>query len=161
MLHQLITEEFEPNADVRKHLVGAYRRWIGPRPRETVRGDFDEVPICTKDGETGCIVTWSTFRSTAPPQENSFFGRPGPDGTVAACVNPAAVGGGSGDLDAYMPSNSDASILSSLGTTAVGRGWLDPSAGAPTPRSSACPGCQMAPDDRRLPLPAATVNPMP
>lgn len=142
MLHQLITEEIDPNPDVRKHLVGAYLAGgsVGVPEGEAVGGDFANVPLCTEDGQIGCVVNWVTFRSTAPPPSDSFFGRPGQDGTVAACVNPAAIGGGEGELDAYLPANSEASILSSLGTTAEGTGWLDESAGKVTTPFVRLPG---------------------
>jgi len=165
MLHRLIGEEIDPNADVRKLLVGAYLAGgsVGVPEGETVGGDFDEVPICTEEGEAGCIVTWVTFRSTSQPPSNSFFGRPGRDGAVSACVNPAAVGGGPGDLDAYLPANSDASILSSLGTTSKGKTWVDPSAGEITTPFVRLPGlvtgeCQTTDGFNYL---AATVNPDP
>ena len=127
MLHQLIAQEIDPNPDVRKQLVGAYLAGgsVGVPAGKAVGGDFKSVPICTKAGEAGCVVTWVTFRSTAPPPSNSFFGRASRGGGVAACVNPAAVGGGSADLDAYFPANSDASILSSLGTSTAGKSWLE------------------------------------
>ncbi|MCU1369437.1 MAG: hypothetical protein JWO77_631 [Ilumatobacteraceae bacterium] len=142
MLHQLIDEEIDPNADVRAQLVGAYLAGgsVGVPEGEAVGGDYANIPVCTKDGEAGCIVTWSTFRSTAPPPKDSFFGRPGADGKVSACVNPAAIGGGTGDLEPYMPANSDASILSSLGTTTKGKSWVDPSAGEITTPFVSLPG---------------------
>jgi hypothetical protein len=82
---------------------------------------------------------------------------------AAACVNPAAIGGGSGDLDAYLPANSDASILSSLGTTTKGKTWVDPSAGEITTPFVRLPGlvtgeCQTTDGFTYL---AATVNPDP
>jgi hypothetical protein len=131
MLHQLISEEIDPHPDVRKHLVGAYLAGgsVGVPEGKAVGGDFEHIPLCTDDGQAGCIVNWVTFRSTAPPPEDSFFGRPGRNGMVSGCVNPAAISGGSGDLDAYLPANSEASILSSLGTTTKGTSWVDASAG--------------------------------
>ncbi len=165
MLHQLITNEIDPNADVRKLLVGAYLAGgsVGVPEGKAVGGDFENIPVCTKDGQAGCIVNWVTFRSTAPPPSDSFFGRPGRDGTVAACVNPAAVGGGEGDLDAYLPANSDASILSSLGTTTKGKSWVDASAGEVTTPFVRLPGlasgaCQSTDGFRYL---AVTVHPDP
>ena len=162
MLHRLIKEEIDPNADVRDHLVGAYLAGgtVGVPEGEVVGGDFTEVPLCTEEGEIGCVVSWVTFRSTVPPPSDSFFGRPGRD-TVAACVNPAAIGGGSGELDPYMPANSDASILSSLGTTTEGAGWVDPSAGEITTPFVRLPGlvtgaCQSTDGFNYL---AATVSP--
>ncbi|WP_426574094.1 DUF3089 domain-containing protein [Aquihabitans sp. McL0605] len=131
MLSKLLKEEIDPNADVREQLVGAYLAGgsVEVPKGKAVGGDLQHVPVCTKDGEAGCVVTWVTFRSTAPPPSGSFFGQPGDGGQVAACVNPAAIGGGSADLDAYLPANSDASILSSLGTTTAGKSWVEPSAG--------------------------------
>ncbi|HWJ62322.1 MAG TPA: DUF3089 domain-containing protein [Acidimicrobiales bacterium] len=142
MLHQLITEEIDPNPDVRKQLVGAYLAGgtVGVPEGKAVGGDFDEIPLCTEEGETGCIVNWVTYRSTSPPPSDAFFGRPGRDGMVAACVNPAAIGGGPGELDAYLPANSQASILSSLGTTSSGAGWLDEAAGTVTTPFVRLPG---------------------
>ncbi len=164
MLNRLIGDEIDPNADVREHLVGAYLAGSSVRvpEGEVVGGDFAEVPLCTEEGETGCVVTWVTFRSTAPPPSDSFFGRSEGE-TEAACVNPAAVAGGSGELDAYMPANSEASILSSLGTTAQGASWVDPSAGEITTPFVRLPGlvsgaCAATDGFNYL---AATVNPDP
>ena len=44
-------------------------------------------------------------------------------------MNPAAIAGGAADLDPYMPANSEASILSSLGTSTEGKSWIDGTAG--------------------------------
>jgi hypothetical protein len=164
MLHQLITEEIDPNPDVRDLLVGAYLAGgsVGVPEGEVVGGDFDNVPLCTEDGEAGCVVTWVTFRSTAPPPQSSFFGRPGEDGKVSACVNPASISGGPGELDPYLPANADASILSSLGTTTKGKSWVDASAGEITTPFVRLPDmvsgeCQTTTDD--ITYLAATVDP--
>ena len=163
MLHQLLDEEIDPNPDVRKLLVGAYLAGgtVAVPKGEAVGGDFDHVPLCTETGETGCVVTWSTFRSTSPPPPDSIFGRAGGDGTEAGCVNPADIGGGSAELDAYLPANADASILSSLGTSTDATGWLDPAAGTITTPFVRLPGmvtgaCRTTGDVTYL---AATVSP--
>ena len=163
MLQRLIAEEIDPNTDVRAQLVGAYLAGgsVGVPEGEVLGGDFENIPLCTADGEAGCIITWSTFRSSAPPPSDSFFGRPGPDGVIAGCVNPAAISGGPADLDAYLPANSDASILSSLGTTGKGRSWVDPSAGEISTPFVRLPGlvtgaCEITSDD--VSYLAATVN---
>lgn len=142
MLHRLIKEEIDPNEDVRALLVGAYLAGgsVGVPEGEVVGGDFENVPLCTEDGEVGCVTTWVTFRSDVPPPADSFFGRPGSDGTVAGCVNPASFAGGSADLDPYLPANSEASILSSLGTTSKGESWVDAAAGEITTPFVRLPG---------------------
>lgn len=131
MLNQLIKGEVDPNEDVRDKLVGAYLAGgsVAVPEGKLVGGDFQHVPLCSKDGEAHCVITWATFRSTAPPPNGSFFGKPRAAEGVAGCVNPAAPGGGSANLDAYFPANADASILGSLGTSTKGKTWVDPSAG--------------------------------
>ena len=130
MLRQLIAEELDPNEDVRALLVGAYLAGtsVAVPDGELVGGDLSEVPLCTADEPTGCVTTWSTFRATAPPPANAYFGRADEAGQVAGCTNPADVGGDEVDLQAYFPAEASASILSSLGTE-NGRTWLDGPAG--------------------------------
>jgi hypothetical protein len=131
MLSQLIAKEIDPNADVRSHLVGAYLAGgsVSVPKGKVVGGDFQHVPLCTKAGEAGCVVTWATFRSTSPPPADALFGRPwtgaGGTGGEAGCVNPAAVGSrSSADLDAYFPADAGASILGALGVSTEGKAWL-------------------------------------
>ena len=82
-----------------------------------VGGDFKSIPLCHSAGQLGCAIAYSSFRETSPPPTNSFFGRPRGQqpGMVAACVNPASLGGGTGALHSYMPSGNgivaDASAL--------------------------------------------------
>jgi hypothetical protein len=45
-----------------------------------------------------------TFRANEPPPKNTLFGRVQGDGMTAACVNPAALAGGSAPMHAYMGS---------------------------------------------------------
>jgi hypothetical protein len=73
-------------------------------------GDFKSVPLCHAARQTGCVIAFASFRDTSPPPENSRFGRPrtpGP-GLVAACVNPANLGGGEGPLKSYLASGNTA-----------------------------------------------------
>lgn len=103
-LSRLLEEEIDPSARLRERLVSAML--IG----STVHGStFDHVRECTAEDDTGCIVAFATFRSTAPPPANSFFARP--EGSESAiCTNPAAMTGGEGDLDPYFDATG-ASIL--------------------------------------------------
>lgn len=58
-----------------------------------VGGTFKNIPVCKSASQTGCVISFSTFRSNVPPAEKANFGRGG-DGTEAVCANPAALGGG-------------------------------------------------------------------
>src|SRR5260370_26759303 len=72
-----------------------------PRGRDAA-GAFEHVPLCHSESQTGCVVTYASFRSTVPPPANTLFGRVTKENMVAACTNPAALGGGSGELHAYL-----------------------------------------------------------
>jgi hypothetical protein len=67
-----------------------------------VGGGFQHVPLCRSSSETGCAIVYSTFRSTLPPPANTRFGKVTDPNMTAACVNPAALAGGSGELHAYL-----------------------------------------------------------
>ncbi len=65
-------------------------------------GAFKTIPLCRSATQTGCAISYVTFRDTIPPPANSRFGRVMAPGMQAACTNPAALGGGSGPLKAYL-----------------------------------------------------------
>ena len=78
---------------------------------KTVGATFTKVPLCTAAAETGCAIAFSSYPSQPPG--DSVFGRPGQGmslqsgqtakaGQQVACVNPAALGGGTGDLGPYL-----------------------------------------------------------
>lgn len=112
LLNQLIADEIDDDPALRAHLVSALLlgNAVAVPPGEVVGAAFDDVPLCTEDGQTGCVISYASFRSTDPPPPTSFFGRvrPGsevlaeqPD-AVAACTNPAALAGGAADLSPYF-----------------------------------------------------------
>jgi hypothetical protein len=72
-----------------------------PRGKD-VGGSFQHVPLCHSASQTGCAITYASFRSTVPPPANTLFGKVADASMVAACTNPAALGGGSGELHAYL-----------------------------------------------------------
>jgi hypothetical protein len=84
MINQLIAEEIDGVAEVQDQFVTGHI--LGTSAR-----DFDTIPPCTEVGEIGCVVSYATFRATAPPPENSFFGRT--DRGPSLCTNPADLSG--------------------------------------------------------------------
>jgi hypothetical protein len=72
-----------------------------PRGRD-VGGTFSELPLCRVESQVGCVITYSSFRSTLPPGANSLFGRSRGDNLTGACTNPAALEGGTASLHAYL-----------------------------------------------------------
>src|SRR5690606_6272369 len=65
-------------------------------------GDLQHIPLCRSIRQTGCLVTYNTYRAEAPPPTNAVLGGRSVDGLRHACVNPAAPEGGSAELDAYL-----------------------------------------------------------
>ena len=69
-----------------------------------VGGAFKQMPLCRAANQTGCVISYVTFRDNVPPPANSLFGKVSGEGMEAACTNPASLGGGSGALKAYLGS---------------------------------------------------------
>jgi len=93
-----------------------------------VGGSFQHVPLCKSASQLGCVITFASFRSTVPPPANTLFGKV-PDATMAAaCTNPAALAGGSGELHAYL----DASGRTITSNTPA-KPWVTPEQKIDTP----------------------------
>ena len=74
-----------------------------PVPRgKDVGGAFQHVPLCRKANQTGCVITYASFRANTPPPATSRFGKVSGENMMSACTNPAALAGGSGELHAYL-----------------------------------------------------------
>jgi len=103
VLTQLIKEKLD-TAPVDKRFMGGLL--IGTSilvPRDAVvGGTFKNVPLCKAAGELGCLVTYASFRDTMPPVPSSLFAKSMDMNLVAACTNPAALGGGIGELHSYL-----------------------------------------------------------
>src|SRR5580700_2876848 len=82
-----------------------------PRGKD-VGGAFQHVPLCHSASQTGCVITYASFRATSPPPANSHFGKVTGEGMISACTNPAALGGGSGELHSYLRTNGSGIVSS-------------------------------------------------
>jgi hypothetical protein len=67
-----------------------------------VGGSYQKIPLCHSATQTGCVITYGSYRSTVPPPANARFGKVTTAGMTGACTNPAALAGGSGALHAYL-----------------------------------------------------------
>jgi hypothetical protein len=106
MLTQLIKNEIDGKPIQKQILVailGGTR--LGVPVGKDIGGDFQSLPLCHSDREPGCVIAFSSFRSTVPPPANTLFGKVAHAGWEAACVNPAALGGGSGAVHSYLSTN--------------------------------------------------------
>jgi hypothetical protein len=103
ILTRLVAEEID-GRPLQDRLVSALLIGAAPTVAEgrDVGGSFQSIPLCRSATQTGCLIAYSAFRATAPPPQNSLFGIPPSPRLQIACANPAAVGGGSGQLHAYL-----------------------------------------------------------
>jgi hypothetical protein len=129
ILAELMRQEID-GQPVQARLVSAIlagTTFAVPRGKD-VGGALRHVPLCRAAAQTGCVITFASYRSTVPPPENTLFGKVPDANMAAACTNPAALGGGSGELHAY---------LSAKGRTIVGsspaRPWTVPDTPIDTP----------------------------
>jgi hypothetical protein len=103
MLTDLIHNEIDGKA-AQSRLVSAILLGTSlPVPKgKDVGGAFQHVALCHSAADTGCVITYAAFRATVPPPVNALFGRVAGDDMMAACTNPAALGGGSAEIHAYL-----------------------------------------------------------
>jgi Protein of unknown function (DUF3089) len=130
VLTQLIRNEID-GKPVQSRLVSAMLLGTSlPVPRgKDVGGAFKSIPVCRSASQTGCVIAYASFRSTIPPPENTRFGRVQGENMVATCANPAALGGGRGELHAYL-SSAGRSIV---GSAAEPKPWVNPPKPIDTP----------------------------
>ena len=109
VLKRLIAEEIDGKPLARQMLsaILAGSNILVAKGKDT-GGDFKAVPLCRKATQTGCVVTYVSFRDTAPPPAKSRFGKSDKPDLEVACTNPAALGGGKADMN---------------GAFAAGRSW--------------------------------------
>ncbi len=102
----MIRDEIDNDPDLRRQflsglLIGGTVQTL---PDKDVGGSFQNVPLSRTDTETSCVVAFNSYAADPPPDPvmHNVFGHDAP-GTVAACTNPAALGGGAGALKPYLP----------------------------------------------------------
>jgi len=124
ILTKLVKDEIDPNPILRERLVSAMLLGTSLQVPTTadVGCDFQNIPLCHSRRDVGCAISYGSFRANKPPPPNSLFGRSTQPGCKAACTNPAALGGGSGTLHSYFPT--DGVTLPIL--TVPPPAWVDP-----------------------------------
>jgi pimeloyl-ACP methyl ester carboxylesterase len=129
ILEHLLATEIE-GKPVQSRLVSALLigSTIRVPKKADVGGTFKTVPLCRSEGQTGCIVTYASFRSNVPPPDNSRFGKVAEAEQMAACTNPASLAGGKGELHAYL-----AAGRTELGATLPAISWTTASKSIDTP----------------------------
>jgi Protein of unknown function (DUF3089) len=101
-LTRLLAEEIEGSEAAGRMLSALLLGYNVEVPQgRTVGGSLQHVPLCTEAGQTGCVVTYVSFRADGPPPPGAAFARSARPGFTVACTNPAALAGGEAPLDSY------------------------------------------------------------
>ena len=129
ILNRLIREEID-GKPIQSRMVSAILlgTTIAVPKGKDVGGSFQHVSLCRSASQIGCVITFASFRSTIPPPANTLFGRVPDANLAAACTNPAALGGGSGEMHAYL----DAAGRTITSTTPP-KPWVTPEQNVDTP----------------------------
>jgi hypothetical protein len=94
MLQMLIAKEIENNPAVAARMKLAIIpgfNVIVPQGK-LVGGTFKKTPLCSHEGETGCVISWTSFREKNVPPAGALFGIADQPGMTVGCVNPARPG---------------------------------------------------------------------
>lgn len=98
-LSRLLAEEIEGSDAAGRMLSAMLIGFNVEVPQgQATGGSFRSTPICTSPGQTGCVVTYVSFRADAPPPPGAMFGRTPREGFTVACTNPASLAGGPSQL---------------------------------------------------------------
>jgi hypothetical protein len=103
LLTRLLAEEFDAEPEMSDKLISALL--IGSSDifvpvGQKVGGTFEEIPLCSSSTETGCVIA---YNAVSAPTDTLIIGVQQPsEGQEVACVNPAALTGGSGNLTTYV-----------------------------------------------------------
>jgi hypothetical protein len=94
MLQMLIANEIEKDPAVAARMKLAILpgfNLLVPQGK-LVGGSLKKIPLCSRDGEAGCVITWTSFREKNVPPVGAIFGIADQSGMTVGCVNPARPG---------------------------------------------------------------------
>jgi hypothetical protein len=119
-LKALVAREIEKRSSERRRLISAILLGgnVTVRTGHDVGGDFRRVRPCRSATQLGCVIAYSTFEGPVPA--NSRFGRTAQAGRSVLCTNPAALGGGAGDVGSIVPTQPFAPGLASSFVQGIG-----------------------------------------
>lgn len=142
MLRKLIHDQIDPNPALRRQLVEAFLMGgnVLTARGSTVGGDFQNIPVCTRQGESGCVVAYSTavadptvslFGNSSVDALSPALGLPSGPGYQVACTDPAVLSGNPDPVGITIPSAPYA-----FGIISVLLGYTSFPQGAPTSPST-------------------------
>lgn len=103
MLQELIKHEIEDKPiakQMRLAILPGFNLYVPQGKR--VGGTLKSTPVCSSPTETGCVMTWVSFRERNAPPAGAIFGNAPAPGMTVACTNPAKPGSTAWEqLDSY------------------------------------------------------------
>lgn len=104
VLEQMIAKVIDRKAAPRQRMLSAILLGgnVLVKAGKNVGGTFKHIPACRSTSQLHCVIAYSTFDQVPP--NPSLFGRTTVPRDQVLCTNPAALGGGAGDLDPIQPS---------------------------------------------------------
>lgn len=115
LLRRLIENEID-GKPVQKLIVSAMLPGANI-PVDDKTGLWGSIPTCKTAVQTGCLISYVSFRAESPPPPGSLFGRSDVAGATAACVNPSELVGDKGLLRPYFTN------IASAGAGRLGAEW--------------------------------------
>lgn len=94
MLEQLIAKEIETDPAIASRMKLAILPGFNvlvPQGK-LLGGTFKKTPLCSRAGETRCVISWTSFREKNSPPDGAMFGYADQPGMTVGCVNPALPG---------------------------------------------------------------------
>jgi hypothetical protein len=94
MLQMLIAQEIEASPALARRMKLAIIPGFNVLVPEgkLVGGTFKATPLCSRVGQTGCVMSWVSFRDKNLPPPGAMFGYADKPGMTVGCVNPARPG---------------------------------------------------------------------
>lgn len=118
---RLIQQEIDPVPEMRARLVSALL--IGGRAAvpvdAKVGGTFENIPLCERDDQVGCVVAFRSYTESMPPMMSRA-----PSGQISACTNPAALGGGKAIFKGAFFANQRSASLAIPQVTDIRAPWV-------------------------------------
>ncbi len=108
MLIQLLSRDIEGRPEAKRMKLAILPGFNVMVPLgKRVGGTFKSTPLCSTPGETGCVMSWVSFRERNVPPAGALFGISNQPGMTVGCTNPARPGAdGWVPLDSYWFSRS-------------------------------------------------------
>jgi hypothetical protein len=108
MLQQLIANEIEGKPEAKRMKLAIIPGFNLMVPQgKLVGGTLKSTPLCSRAGQTGCVLSWVSFRDKNAPPAGAIFGVADKPGMTVGCTNPARPGAtGWVALDSYWNARS-------------------------------------------------------